>query len=166
MELSLGGETLAQNQSDATAASVNTVAQLVPLDESSVALVASLLTLTVSTNQGEVNLESAENEASVSVASLSGSSGSLGQGFARLYGRDLERKRWSRRAPAEAIDPGSPVSAVATPWERFMLGLDQARRTISQRVPDPDNGTKERSKGTRPVECRSPRPMHPLLARP
>ncbi len=70
--LSLGGETLAQTESDTSLAAVNSAAQLVPLNESSVALVASLLTLTVSTSEGQVNLESAQSEATTSVAARIG----------------------------------------------------------------------------------------------
>ncbi len=123
--LSLGGDTLAQTQSDTSVATVNNVAQLVPLNESSLALVASLLTLTISTSEGENNLESAQSEAAISIASISGSSASLGQSSFRQSGRDLSESGEVERA-GESADIADPGSSSASPWERFILGLDQA----------------------------------------
>ncbi len=123
--LSLGGETLAETETETSTATVNNVAQLVPLNESSLALVASILTLTVSTSEAENSLESAQSEAAVSVASLSGSSASLGQSVGRQSGRDLDPGSEVEKA-GESAGIANPGAAAASPWARFMLGLDQA----------------------------------------
>jgi hypothetical protein len=163
VDLSLGGETLAQIQSDTSVATVNNDAQLVPLSESSLALVASLLTLTVSTSEGELNLESAQAETAVSLASLSGSSASIGQGFSRRSGGDIAGSEDAQNS-GESPDPSSPGSPAATPWERFMLGLDQALEQFRREFPSRITGLQQEATELT-SRRRSPRPIRRLLER-
>ena len=145
--LSLSGETLAQTQSDTSLATVSNTAQLVPLNESSLALVASLLTLTVSTTEGELNVESAQTEAAASLASLPGSSAALGQGLSRQSGRDPAGSDEADNA-GQSADAASPGASASSPWERFMLGLDQAleqfRREFQSRISGQQNQATDR----------------------
>ena len=145
--LSLSGETLAQSQSDPSLASVNNAAQLVPLQESSLALVASLFTLTVSTSPAELAVLSAESESAVSVAIARAPSASLGQSVSRQSGHDHTGSDEAENAGqfADGVNPDLPT---ASPWERFMLGLDAAleqfRREFQSRVLGPKNQPTER----------------------
>ena len=123
--LSLSGETLAQTESGTSLSAVNNVAQLVPLQESSLALVASLLTLTVSPTDGEQSALSAQSESAVSVAAPPGSSASLGQSVSGQSGRNLAGIDEAEKA-GESPDPANPGQPATTPWERFVIGLDAA----------------------------------------
>ena len=78
--LSLSIETSTSSQL-ATAAAQNTVAQLVALHESSLPLVATVLTLTITVSGEEFNLEVAETEATAVAAFLPGTALSAGQGL-------------------------------------------------------------------------------------
>ncbi len=161
--LSLGGETLAQKQPESSGATVNNVAQLVPLDQSSVALVASLLTLTVSTSDGSLNAESADADAAVSIAALSGSSASLGQSsrqFVRVFPGNDEAQD-----AGESPDPSNPPSPAATPWERFMLGLDQALEQFRREFPSRISGS-QRQAAESDQPATKPWPPARLRARP
>ena len=126
---------------------MNSVAQLVPLDESSVALVASLLTLTVSTAEGEFSLESSQSESIASAATALGATGSFGQSMSRRAGGVLGGIDEAERA-GESLEDADPGSSTATPWERFMLGLDKAledfRREFQSRIGRPETRETDR----------------------
>ncbi len=152
--LSLSGETLAQTESGISLATVTNTAQLVPLNESSLALVASLLTLTISTNENELSLESAQTEAAASVPSSSSTSASAGQSLPGASGRGFAGTEEAERA-GESADPANPGSPGASPWERFMLGLDQAleqfRREFQIRILGREStGTEREQPATKP----------------
>jgi len=133
--LSLGGETLAQSPPG----TINNVAQLVPLNESSLALVGTLLTLTIASPGSEINLESAETGAGASVAAAA--SVSLGQGAYRQSGRD-DAGSGDGDNVADVEAAAIPASSSASAWERFILGLDEAlerfRREFQGRILRPD----------------------------
>ena len=89
--MSLGGETLAQNSTDAALGTFSNVAQLVPISETSLALVGSLLTLTIASPDGELASESAD---AASIASVATSIGSLGQSNLRSDGGGAQKSPW------------------------------------------------------------------------
>jgi hypothetical protein len=119
--LSLSGETPAQSQSGSALGTISNVAQLVPLNESSLALVGTLLTLTIAAPGSETNLESAEAAAAVtSTASVS-----LGQSVYPQGARD-DAGSGDGEKVADAEAAAKPASASASAWERFILNLDEA----------------------------------------
>ena len=109
-----------------TGVTVNGVAQLVPLNETSLALVGSLLTLTITSPGSDLDFESADVEATASIALPAGAGGSTGQ--SRLHPDSPE--------DAESVDRDSAggvidvltnlATSAASAWERFILGLDEA----------------------------------------
>ncbi len=162
--LSLSGETLAKSQSDTSLASVNNAAQLVPLQESSLALVASLLTLTVSTSTVELATLSAESESAVSVAVAPSSSATLGQSVSGQSGHDSSESDEAENA-GQFADGVNPVLPIASPWERFMLGLDAAleqfRGEFQSRILRPKNQPTERDHPTATPSSDRSRPGAP-----
>ena len=140
--LSLGIETATTSQL-ATAAAQNTVAQLVPLHESSLPLVATVLTLTIAVSGEEFNLGLAETEATAVAAFLPGTGLSVGQGLSSQ----------GRGGPggddgAESDEPGAGVAgvvpAVIAPWERFVIGLDEALEQFQRENPNGVSGAPAR----------------------
>jgi large repetitive protein len=126
VSLSLSGETLAQSQSGSALGTVSNVAQLVPLNESSLALVGSLLTLTIASPASELDLESNEFDSAASVGLSSVTSASFGQSATGPGERDD-----ARAAEVEVTDDVNAVltniaASAASAWERFFLGLDEA----------------------------------------
>jgi len=133
--LSLSGETLAQSPPG----TINNVAQLVPLNESSLALVGTLLTLTIASPGSETNLESAETGAGASGAAAA--SVSLGQGAYQQGARD-DAASGDGEKVADVDAAANPTASSASAWERFILGLDEAlerfRREFQGRIQRPD----------------------------
>jgi hypothetical protein len=131
--LSLGIETEATSQLTA-AAPLNIVAQLVPLHESSLPLVATVLTLTIPVSGVELNLGLFEEEAVTVAAFLPGSGIAVGQGLS-------SPGRGGRAGADEAVQPDEPgASAAATatviaPWERVVIGLDEALEQFRRQNP-------------------------------
>jgi Concanavalin A-like lectin/glucanases superfamily/FG-GAP-like repeat len=124
VSLASSGETLAQTQSDSSLGAINDVAQLVPLNDTSLALVGSLLTLTIALPDSDVDLESAE--AVFSVGSPLGASPSFGQSRFFAGGRNEESASTDDGATDVASAPTNLVTSAASVWERFVLGLDEA----------------------------------------
>ena len=124
--ISSSGETLAQTQSDATLGAVNNVAQLVPLNDTSLALVGSLLTLTIATPGSDLDLDSTEAEALSSAGAPLGASTSFGQ--SRFFGGGHNDGGASQEddAPDVAAAFTNLAISAASVWERFVLGLDEA----------------------------------------
>jgi hypothetical protein len=168
--LSLGGETLALSQSDSALGAVSNVAQLVPLEQSSLALVGALLTLTIAAPGGDLNLEAAEAVSSAAAPSVSlgqsayqqGASGTAGRGDAEMMAQD--------DGDAKAAKPS------ASAWERFILNLDEALERFqsefrkrfaapdkSQPAADPDHAqsTSGSSSGDGPMTSKSTIKMQP-----
>ena len=144
--LSLSGETLAQNQSDSAVMAVNNVAALVPLNDSALALVGSLLTLTISTTS-ELSLESAEAEAAVSVAFLPATTASVGQSLSRYGVRDAAES--AGETADDAAEVANPPAPAASAWERFILGLDQALDQFRREHRDWTPGSEDKNAGAR-----------------
>ena len=160
------------------AASGTAVAQLVPLQESALALVGTLLTLTIETplvNPG--GPETVAAEAAVTV----GPGPSVGQGLFSVRG-----DRGTGGGDAEESSESEEVAAPPVPtevpaWERLFLGLDdafeQARRAFLDRFfggdeadaprdgPEAPRGESPPVPGE-PRGDRSPAPLHPTSGGP
>ena len=118
--LSLGFDTGLSSLS-AASFSASSVAQLVPLSESSLPLVATVLTFTITVSGDEFNLGLAEAEA----AFLPGTGATVGQGISSQGGSGPGGDDDTVSDEPEAGVAGS-VPAVIAPWERFVIGLDKA----------------------------------------
>jgi hypothetical protein len=105
--------------------------QLVALHETSLPLVATVLTLTIPVTGEESGAVPAESEALGVVATVAGSGISAGQGpvsSARGLGPTTDPTDGSN-------EPGPPATAMPsalTPWERFVLGLDAALEELDR----------------------------------
>lgn len=129
--LSLVSETAPEEPSPSpsppAAPSLNTVAQLVPLQESSLALVGSLLITTIGSPGNEASLTPAETEAAAAAVEISTTTGiSVGQGL-------LPQAQSEGTAGGGDEEPGKPelaatdqTSSNAPARERFFLGTDEA----------------------------------------
>ena len=127
MALSLGIETAPISSSNSPSSQQNELAQLVSLHESGLPLVATLLTLTLTVSSAdEFNVVAVETEATAVAAFLPGPAVSVGQG---ILSRGPGGPTVGPDDP-ESEEPGSGVSravpAAIAPWERFVLGLDEA----------------------------------------
>jgi hypothetical protein len=125
--LSLGGASFIPAPSALEAPSIeNNVAQLVALQESSLALVGTLLVVTLESPAGELSVIPPEVEAGTAIATLSAAPAALGQGLSgqsefELGPRELDQQSSAPEQPA--IIPALPR---AMSWERFVLGTDEA----------------------------------------
>ncbi len=140
--LSLGIETAAISSSDATS-SANAVAQLVSLHETSLPLVATLLTLTISVSSEELNLVAVEAETTAVAAFLPGSGISVGQGlsFQRSGGPGGDD---AAELDGSKTDVAGAVPAAIAPWERYVLGLDEALEKFQRENPNGVSGAPAR----------------------
>jgi hypothetical protein len=125
---SLGGVTTVPEPSERT---TPVLAQLVPLQESSLALVGTLLILTIDSATNEATLESAETQAATVVVS-SGTAVSVGQG-------PLSPGPGEGNGASGDEEPGKPEETPAdqapsppTPWERFILRTDEALEQLDR----------------------------------
>jgi hypothetical protein len=134
--LSLGGGSATEAAIEAEAAPLLTppapatpvVAQLVPLQETSLALVGTLLITTLPSSISEANLGPTESEATA-VAAQSVSSAtpaSVGQGLTaeNRHGDDAGGEDEPPAKPEEPKDLSNLPAAA--PWQRFILGTDEA----------------------------------------
>ncbi|MFI5454651.1 MAG: FG-GAP-like repeat-containing protein [Isosphaerales bacterium] len=140
--MSLGIDTAPISSSTATPVA-NPVAQLVPLSESSLPLVATVLTLTIAVPGDELNLGLAETQATAVAAFLPGTGVSVGQGLSSQ----------GRGGPggddgAESDLPGANIAGAApaaiAPWERYVIGLDEALEQFRRENPNGVSGAPAR----------------------
>jgi hypothetical protein len=148
--LSLGVETGTSSQLT-TPGPLNTVAQLVPASESSLPLVATVLTLTIEVNGLEMNVGPSLSELAGSSGFLPGTGISIGQGL-MLPGR-------SGGAGADGMDAlglqqldeasanSGPAARGVSAWERTVLGLDEAWDELRGRINLDGNGSAAPSGG-------------------
>ena len=149
MALSLGGGEISAISALASPASSG-VAQLVPLQESSLALVGTLLTLTIDSSAGET-------EAAAALASLSAAPVSLGQsvfGRGGLGGLESDGNELQSVTPDEL---GAKQGITAAPaWQRYTLGTDEAIERFDREHPDlspeHNDGPSETNPGDGPNE--------------
>jgi len=151
--LSVSGETLAGSLALASLTSTSNVAQLVPISEQSLALVATLLTVTIESSPSDLSLESAE-----AFAVSPGASVSLGQGLSAQNDLDRAGEGEAENAGQAADDATHAASAQNAAWERFMLGLDEAFKRF--RREHPQGISRESDRSDRPVP--SPAPTSPV----
>jgi hypothetical protein len=132
--LSLGGEITAQPGPAAPPTPI--VAQLVPVQESSLAIVGTLLIVTLPSSTGEVNLESSETEAAAVVTVSSAAPVGVGQGL-------NTQSHGDNSATAEDEQSGKPEEAKAAveapdaaPWKRLMMDTDEALERFNREHPE------------------------------
>jgi hypothetical protein len=126
------------------------VAQLVPLRESSLSLVGTLLVLSVQTPGGESEPAPGESVASTAVVLLTGPAPSAGQSLVAQGGSeafqddDLEAPVDSGDSPVEPKEKSvDPPSRAASIWQRYFLGIDDAQepqRPNDRGAPPPATG--------------------------
>ncbi len=119
VSLSLSVETVTGNFS---ASPLSGVAQLVPLSESSLPLGATVLTLTIAVSGDEFGFGTAGGEAT---SLAPGPAVSFGQSFLG-QGRSLFGAGAGSSAGDLGDDAAPGASAALAPWQRFVLGLDEA----------------------------------------
>jgi len=147
--LSVSGETLAGSLALASLTSTSNVAQLVPIGEQSLALVATLLTVTIQSSPSDLSLESAE-----AFAVSPGASVSLGQGLSAQNDLDRAGGGEAENAGQAADDATRAASEQNAAWERFMLGLDEAFKRF--RREHPQGIARESDLSVRPVPSPAP----------
>ena len=127
--LSLGGGEISAISAFASPAASG-VAQLVPLQETSLALVGTLLTLTIESSAGETEAFGALALSSAAPASLGQSVG--GRGL--IGGMDSDE---SGQQPVAPDDPGARQGVPTVPaWQRYSLGTDEAIERFDREHPD------------------------------
>ena len=144
--LSLGIESAAISSSNA-ATFAGSVAQLVSLTESSLPLLATVLTLTIAVSGDELNLGLQETEATGVAAFLSGTGISVGQS---LSSQTKAGPGGDDNVESDEADPNvaGTVPTVIAPWARFVLGLDQAIEQFQRENPNGVSGAPAASSGT------------------
>ena len=140
--LSLGIETVRPLRSSPRYGK-NTVAQLVALHESSLPLVATVLTLTISVSGEEFNLEVAETEATAVAAFLPGTALSVGQGLSS-QGRGGPGGDDSAESEVPGATVAGAVPSLIAPWQRFVIGLDEAFEQFQRENPNGVSGAPAR----------------------
>jgi hypothetical protein len=146
--LSLGGGEISPISVPASPAASG-VAQLVPLQESSLALVGTLLTLTIESSSGGLT-NAGETEA---IAISSAAPVSLGQsvGFRGLIGglEGDENELQPNTPPDTAPTSGA---ANASDWQRYTLGTDEAIERFDRDHPELFPSTNSEPSETRPAD--------------
>jgi hypothetical protein len=131
------------------------VAQVVPLQESSLALVSTLLITTVPSSTTEVNLEPAGNEVATTVSLATTAAASFGQS-APVQPRGGEGGGSGDEPPAPTPEAKAAADVPAAPsWQGHVLGTDEAierfdreHPDLSQpRRPEPPQGEKSQQEG-------------------
>jgi hypothetical protein len=126
------------------------VAQLVPLQESSLALVGTLLTVTIDASAGEIEGIAAQAFSSATAISLGQSL--LGQrGFVGL-GMDEDELEPTAQTIGQAA---SPVSPSAPAWQRYTLGTDEAIERFDREHPSLSPGSSDDASGNNPGEAQN-----------
>jgi hypothetical protein len=110
------------------------IPQLVALSESALALVGTVLTLTIESPGGEAGLVSSEGGAAVSLSVSPAASISIGQSLSRL-GDENEGDGEEEAADVSADAGKNPAPPAASAWERYFLGLDEALEGFRREFP-------------------------------
>jgi len=140
--LSLGIETATISSSTATS-SANPVAQLVPLSESSLPLVATVLTLTIAAPGEELNVGLVETETTAVAAFLPGTGVSVGQGLA-LEGHGGSGPDDGGESDVSGANVAGAVPAAIAPWQRYVIGQDEALEQFRRENPNGVSGAPAR----------------------
>ena len=118
-----------------------------PLHESSLPLLATVLTLTIAVSGDEFNLGLQETEATAVAAFLSGTGISVGQSLSSQAKGGPGGDDNAESDEAETNVAG-PVPAVIAPWARFVLGLDEAIEQFQRENPNGVSGAPAGDSGT------------------
>src|SRR5262249_7617865 len=127
--------------------SVSTVVQLVPLQESSLPLVATVLTLTLTVSAEDLSLGLSETEATSGSASAFelGTGVSVGQGVAS----PSRGGQWGSEAAEPSEESGAGVAAAVptaiSAWERLVIGLEEALERFQREHPGGLSGALNRT---------------------
>jgi hypothetical protein len=140
--LSLGIQTEVPPQPTATP-SLNAVAQLVPLHESSLPLVATVLTLTIEVSGEGLDFGSAGTVATT--AFLPGTGVAVGQSLLSP-GRGGGMEGDDGASPGETEESiSAAVPTTISPWARWVIGLDKAMEQFLRENPDGIPGDVDRN---------------------
>jgi hypothetical protein len=132
--LSLGGEIAPALAPVAPATPA--VAQVVPLQESSLALVGTFLITTLPSPTTEVNLESAESEVATTVSLATTAAASVGQSVA-AQPRGDDAGGSGDEPPAQPKEAKDATEApAASSWQQHVLGTDEAIERFDREHPD------------------------------
>jgi hypothetical protein len=140
--LSLGGGEISAISAFASPAASG-VAQLVPLQETSLALVGTLLTLTIESSAGET-------EAATALA-MSAAPVSLGQSIGGRGLIDGLESDGNELQPVTPDDPGAGQGVSNAPaWQRYILGTDEAIERFDREHPELSPGNNNKPSETNP----------------
>jgi hypothetical protein len=153
--LSLGIETALISSSPGLPPA-NPMAQLVPLHDSSLPLVATVLTLTISVSGEELNFDLVATEATAVAAFLPGTGISVGQGLSS-QGRGGPGNDDGTESDESAAGVAVAAPAASSPWERYVIGLDEALEKFQREHPTGISGAPAR-------DSTSDRPQSPPAA--
>jgi FG-GAP-like repeat len=129
-----------------TAESANTMAQLVPLHESSLALVATVLAFATEAHRYELIVDPAQTDVTTGAAFLPGESVSVGQDLSQ-WARDNGAVRASGEETGDSTDAAAnPGESSAMTWERFVIGLDEALEGFRREYQGPISGDHDQSR--------------------
>ena len=99
--------------------------QLLPLHDSSLPLVTTVLILTLQPSTAEIDLGATNGEAAEAVSFLPATAVSVGQSLLELASSDAG-EGGDEEVPNEAKGPDLAVAPGASPWQPFFMGLDEA----------------------------------------
>ena len=148
--LSLGGGEVSPLSSAPASPTSSGVAQLVPLQESSLALVGTLLTVTIESSAGALP-NAGETEALAALALSSAAPVSLGQPVFGQGGLVGPGSDGDEQEPAISGEPAArPGIPDAPAWQRYTLGTDEAIERFDREHPDLSPGSSDDASGTNP----------------
>jgi hypothetical protein len=130
-----------------------TVAQLVPLSETSLALVGSLLVVTIESPAVELTVGSAQSEAASSTGALATGpgAGALGQSVLSQSGPGLGERIGDQDPGQPEQPPATNASTTTTPstmsWQRFVLGVDEALERYNREHQESSSPRRDDSSG-------------------
>jgi hypothetical protein len=113
----------------------NTVAQLVALNETSLPLVTTVLTLTLSVSGAEINFGLVETEATAIAAFLPGTAIAVGQSLSSS-GRGGPAGNGDAESDLPEASPAGPLPAGIATWQRLILGLEEALQQFQRENPN------------------------------
>jgi len=149
--LSLSGEPQPQT-AELPSPSTNNLAQLVPLQQSSLAVVGTLLVTTIGSPAEEVNFGSAESEATTALALSLATPTSVGQGTPGQGWNDGGGGRGDEEAGKTEDAAASRAGPDASSWQSFVLGTDEALEQLQREHQGLSSESADPSPGGAPPE--------------
>jgi hypothetical protein len=143
VSLNLNVETSTAASSPAVSSALSSpVVQIVALNDTSLPLVVTVLTLTIESSGAELGIGPSESEAVSFATFLPGSSSSFGQGMSS-QGRAGPVADEVVESEGSGGEAGTLVPGPTSLWERFLLGLDEALERFRGANPDGLSGAAE-----------------------